>query len=323
MAIVTLPGRNGTKYRNAMIELLTNAEMAEADQAAIASGTPGGAAHGKRRRRGGGARHGPPPARQQSRGWGRYRQQRRRRVGGGSAPASGGLTGRGVGGRIDRQDQGGCRRGTAGMGRPGRRRRRAQGSRRHRRCAVRRGARPAGNRRCPRRHRGHQPGRLSGRCRRPSERNQRHQRRRDGVGCQGRRDRHLLSQETRAPASSRPRLLRCRNGCRDRDRRRRARRHQALGLRERPGAMGRAFSGAHDAGAQIQPRPCRGGVGLPRPYRGGAPCRHGGVAGRRRARHHRVAARRARRQCGDQSCHHGAARRGRHRIRAFSRRPPV
>ena len=94
-------------------------------------------------------------------------------------------------------------------------------------------------------------------------------------------------------------------------------------LREHVPLWGPLFPVPDMAGPQIQPRPCRRGVGRHCPYRRGAACRDGGAARRRRAGDAGVAARRACRQCREQSRRHGAAGRCRGRVRGDARRSPL
>ena len=112
-----------------------------------------------------------------------------------------------------------------------------------------------------------------------------------GQGC-GNGD--VLPPQDRPCAAARPASLREHSCRRHRDPRRRARADQAAVLAQRPGALGQELPGAAHGRTQIRPRPCGRGVRRALLDRRGAACGARRAARRRGARHHRQPARRAR-----------------------------
>src|SRR5258708_1175578 len=229
---------------------------------------------GKRRRCGRRSRHGPASARQQGRRRGRDRQQWRRRLCCGPASARSRIPCHRASDRPQGRHRGGRRRGRAAMAgangdRSVRSGRRPDSSPRHRRCAMRRWPRPAARRRRAGRRHGDEWGRGPSHWGGPAEGYQWH----DRGGLEGGReresDRHLLSQEARAFTAARPQSLRAGSACADRHQGRPPRRHSTDDVRKRPDAVGRQVPGSDRTRPQIQPRPCRGGVGGQGAYRGG------------------------------------------------------
>ncbi len=87
--------------------------------------------------------------------------------------------------------------------------------------------------------------------------------------------------------------------------------HRAADLCQRAGAVARCFSGAEAGGTQIRARPCRRRLGRAIDDRRGAACRARRAAGGGGPRDHRQPARGAGGQRGGQPRHHGAAGRRR------------
>ena len=97
----------------------------------------------------------------------------------------------------------------------------------------------------------------------------------------------LLPPQAGASAAAGPAPLRHARGGRHRHSRARARHDRAEDLRQRAGAVASGVSGAAAGRAQIRPRPCRRCLGRPLDHRGGALGRARGAAGGGGARHHR------------------------------------
>ena len=94
-------------------------------------------------------------------------------------------------------------------------------------------------------------------------------------------------------------------------------------LRQYAAAVGRALSGAAAGGAQIRARPCGGGLGRRGTYRGRPAGGARGAAGRRRPRHHRQPTRGAPGARRRQPRRHGASGRRRERARRPAGRPAI
>ena len=145
-----------------------------------------------------------------------------------------------------------------------------------------------------------------------------------GRGGPGDADRDVLPPQARPSAAAGPAALRAGRGRRHRHSGQRA------GARSRPRIFANApalwagsFPGAAARRPQIHARPCRRRVGRIGLDRGGAACRARRAAGGRGARHHRQPARRARRQCRGQPrrswCGRSMARRSFRRLLADRR----
>ena len=195
-----------------------------------------------------------------------------------------------------------------------------KGAGRHCRCAVWRGPRPAGRGAGAGHDRGDQRRQGAGDRGRPAERHQRHQRRRDGRRGPRQRHRDVLPPQARPSAAAGAAALRHRRGRRHRHLRRRAGDDPAEPLRQCAGAVVRDVPGAAAGRPQVPSRPCRGGVGRSVAHRRGAARGAGCAPGRRWPRHHREPARGAGRQRREQSRRHGARRRWRRGAGGMARR---